>query len=120
MKHALIIEDRMVIALMIEDELAEFGYASAAIATSQKSAIELAEERCPDLITADDSLENGSGIAAVRHICRDQQIPVVFITGEPQHIQEAVPGAVILDKPFTHSGLARAIGLAIERARAYH
>jgi CheY-like chemotaxis protein len=81
--HALIIEDRPVIALMIEDELADLGYASAAIATSETQAIDLANQRRPDLITADDDLAQGSGIAAVRHICRDQAIPVVFITGEP-------------------------------------
>jgi hypothetical protein len=56
----------------------------------------------------------------VRHICRDQAIAVVFITGDSEHIQEAVPGAVILEKPFTHSELGRAIGLAIEGARTYH
>ena len=119
MKHALIIEDRMDIALMIEDELADFGYPSATIATSQVQAISLAKRRCPDLITADDRLENGSGIAAVRQICDDRAIAVVFITGDPEHIQEAVPGAVILEKPFTHSGLGRAISLAIEGARTY-
>jgi CheY-like chemotaxis protein len=119
MKHALIIEDRAVIALMIEDELAEFGYKSAAKATSQTQAIVLSEQRCPDLITADDGLSEGSGIAAVRHICRNQAIPVVFITGDPRSIEDAIPDAVILEKPFSHSGLGSAIRLAVDGARIY-
>jgi CheY-like chemotaxis protein len=119
MKHALIIEDRELIALMIESELAEFGYASADRATSQREAIRFANQRCPDLVTADDRLSYGSGIAAVRHICRHRAIPVVFITGDPEHIEQAIPGAVILEKPFTHSGLARAIRLAVDGARTH-
>jgi two-component system, response regulator PdtaR len=119
MKHALIIEDRAVIALMIEDELAEFGYSSAAKAASQMQAIALAEQRCPDLITADDGLSEGSGIEAVRHICRSRAIPVVFITGDPNSIECAIPDAVILEKPFSHSGLSSAIRLAIDNARVY-
>ena len=119
MKHALIIEDREVIALMIEDELAEFGYDSAAKATSEGQAIRLAKQRCPDLITADDRLSDGSGIAAVRQICRHQAIAVVFITGDPKHIEQAIPDAVILEKPFTHSELAAAILLAVESPHTY-
>lgn len=118
MKHALIIEDRELIAVMIENELIEFGYSSADRATSERDAIRFAERRCPDLVTADDHLSEGSGIAAVRHICRHQTIPVVFITGDPEHIEQAVPDAVILEKPFSYSGLARAIRLAVEGARS--
>jgi CheY-like chemotaxis protein len=119
MKHALIIEDHEIIAAMIEDELAELGYTTSAKAESQLQAIRLAEQKCPDLITADDRLFDGSGIAAVRHICRHQAIPVLFITGDPNHIKDAVPDAVILEKPFTHGGLADAVRLAVEAARIY-
>jgi CheY-like chemotaxis protein len=119
MKHALIIEDSEIVALMIQDELAELGYASAAVATSELQAIRLAEQRCPDLITADDRLSGGSGIAAVRHICRHQAIPVVFVTGDPRHIEQVIPDAAILEKPFSHAGLACAVQAAVESARIY-
>lgn len=119
MKHALIIEHCEIIAVMIEDELAELGYPSAVRATSQLEAIRLAEARCPDLVTADERLSDGSGIEAVRRICRHEAIPVVFITGDPECIRAAIPEAVILEKPFTHAGLAGAIRLAIEDARIY-
>jgi CheY-like chemotaxis protein len=119
MQHALIIEDREVIALMIQDELAELGFASAAIASSQYEAIQLAERRYPDLITVDDGLSSGSGIEAVRHICRHQAIPVVFITGDAKTVTDTVAEAIILEKPFTHAALAEAVRLATEGARTY-
>ena len=119
MKHALIIEDRALIASMIEQELFECGYESAQIAGSQKDAVRLAQDRCPDLITADDRLADGSGIAAVREICRDQAIPVIFITGDPEPIRNILPDAVILEKPFTHAELRLAIPAAASAARLY-
>jgi two-component system, response regulator PdtaR len=119
MKHALVIEDRPLIAMLIEEELIEYGYGSARTARSERDAIRMAEERCPDLITADDRLSDGSGIAAVRHICRDQAIPVIFITGEPDMIRQSVPDAVILEKPFTHAELRLAIPAAVKAARPY-
>ena len=119
MKHVLIIEDRAVIAMMIEQELFEHGYKSAHIANSHKEALRMAHDRCPDLITADDHLADGSGIAAVREICRDRAIPVIFITGDPGRITRSVPDAVIVEKPFTHTELRLAIPVAMKAARVY-
>jgi two-component system, response regulator PdtaR len=119
MKHALIIEDRALIAMMIEQQLVEFGYRSAHVAASEEEAIRAAEQRCPDLITADDRLASGSGIAAVRHICREQAIPVVFITGDPEQIKRSVPDAVVVGKPFTFADLRLAIPAALKAARVY-
>ena len=47
MRHALIIEDRVLIAKMIEDELLEFGFQSVRAAASEQEAIRMAEEHCP-------------------------------------------------------------------------
>lgn len=119
MKHALIIEDQSVIALAIQDELRDVGYTSAEIAVSEKEAIRLAQARCPDLITVDEGLEDGSGIDAIRHICRDKAIPVIFITAAPDRIKAAIPDAVILEKPFSHQHLSSAILMAIKSARLF-
>ena len=80
-KHALIIEDFPVIAMSIQDELGDMGF-SAAIAATEAEAVALAEERCPDLIIADARLAQGSGIDAVRRICRDRPIAVIFMSGD--------------------------------------
>jgi DNA-binding response OmpR family regulator len=73
LKHALIIEDYDLIASMIRDELAERGYGSIETAASQEQAIEMAKAPCPDLITVDDKLASGTGIEAIREICRDRR-----------------------------------------------
>ncbi len=112
MKHALIVEDNALIAMMIQKHLTELGYDSSDIATTQAEAIRLAEYRCPDLITADDRLERGSGVQAVRHICRNIAIPVIFIVADPANIEAAFPNAISLLKPFSGASLAKAIRLA--------
>ena len=109
MKHALIIEDNFVIALMLQEHLEAGGYASVDIATTQAQAIALAEHRCPDFITADDRLEHGSGVDAIRHICRDKMIPLIFIVADPANVEQALPNALLLLKPFSHAALVAAI-----------
>jgi CheY-like chemotaxis protein len=109
--HALIIEDLPVIAMSIQDDLAELGF-SAAIASTEAQAVALAEERCPDLILADVRLEEGSGIDAVRRICRDRPIAVIFMTGDVETVESAVGKATLLSKPFTSTALRSSIGTA--------
>jgi CheY-like chemotaxis protein len=79
MRHALVIEDNPLIAMMIKGHLREHGFTSVAVTRSQHEAISFAEKRCPDFITADDRLDGGSGVEAIRHICRERPIPVMFI-----------------------------------------
>lgn len=116
MKHALVIEDRFLIAMMIQDALLSAGFGTAEIARSQGDAIKSAEEQCPDLITVDESLDGGSGIAAIREICRNKCIPVVFIVADGSKVRRAIPDAVVLLKPFSDAALAD----ALQRATAVH
>ena len=114
MKHALIIEDNHLIAMMIEDELITHGYATVEVAVSQEEAIGKAMIRCPDLITADDKLESGTGIQAIREICHDYTIPVVFVTARPDAVKAVLPDAIIIPKPFWRDSLKSAIEAAIQ------
>ena len=109
--HALIIEDLPVIAMSIQDELADWGF-SAAIAATEAEAMALADERCPDLIIADVRLEEGSGIDAVRRICRDRPIAVIFMTADMEVVEGAIGEAALLSKPFTSAALKSSIGTA--------
>ena len=103
-KHALVIEDFPVIAMSIEDELADLGY-SAIVAATEAQAVALAEERCPDLIIADLRLAQGCGIEAVRRICGDRPIAVIFMSGDLEADGVELGGAGFLSKPFTSSAL---------------
>ncbi|MDE1918678.1 MAG: response regulator [Sphingomonadales bacterium] len=116
--HALIIEDSILISMMVEDHLGELGYTSFAVADNQADAIAMALEQRPDLITADDGLVEGSGIAAVSEICAEEIIPTVFILGDPQKAQEsgAPDHACVIAKPFLFDTFRDAVSNAIEKA----
>jgi len=115
--HALIIEDHPAISMVIEGMLLDLGYTSFDVADSVPGAIELAERRRPELITADDRLTHGTGMAAVRAICANQVIPVVFIAGNPDDID--IPDVVTLPKPFRVADLRAAVRMAVAKARTF-
>ena len=112
--HALIIEDQFLIAALIEDELRDLGYTSFRTVDRQSDAVEAARIRCPDLITADDRLTEGSGIEAVRLICQGASIPVVFIVGDPEAFVAPIPDAVLIGKPFGGRRLEEAVAEAVQ------
>jgi two-component system, response regulator PdtaR len=106
--HALVIEDELLIALDIEQQLKELGFATVDVATSEKEAIELAQKRCPDLITADVELREGNGISAIRKICAGGgQVPVIYITSRLD-LLELVPDSIVVQKPFATAKLRQA------------
>jgi two-component system, response regulator PdtaR len=116
MGHALVIEDRPLVAAMIAEELAECGYETADIAATEEDAAALASRRCPDLITADAWLREGSGVAAAHRISGKRPIPILFITADRSSVAKEFPRAAILDKPFTRRALLKALELAVTRA----
>jgi len=115
--HALIIEDQILIATLIEDGLRELGYSSFDLAAREDLAVAAAEARCPDLITADDHLTDGTGVNAVLTICARQPIPVVFIAADADSVIAAIPEAVLIPKPFRVADLKEAVGMAIVTVR---
>jgi DNA-binding response OmpR family regulator len=116
--HALIIEGEFLLALCIEDSLESLGFTSRATAATEETAVASACLHTPDLITADVRLAKGNGIAAVRTILRNQQVPVVFITDNAEIVREQMPDAVVLQKPYHETALRDAIIAARKRIAA--
>lgn len=114
--HALIIEDDMMTAAAIEFVLGECGFVSFEIASSGLAAVAAARRRCPDLITADVSLAAGDGIEAIRLICRQPSIPVIFITGHAAcEVRRQVPDYPVLTKPFSEQTLTYTVAASLAR-----
>jgi CheY-like chemotaxis protein len=107
--HALIIEDQFIVATLVEDVLRDLGYKTFDRVESDAEAIAAAMKRCPELITADQRLTDGTGVNAVRAICNMHPIPVVFVTGYPGEVLELVPDAVVIAKPFAVRTLREAV-----------
>lgn len=110
--HALIIEQDSWTSLMIEEVLRDLGYTSFDFACSADAAVAAAGARCPDLITSAIRLDSGRGIDAVRTICADRPIPVVFVTATPWEVREIGLGAAVVPKPFGQDMLREAIARA--------
>lgn len=110
--HVLIIEDEWLTAQLIENCLRDLGYTSFAIALDEEEAVAAAAERCPDLITSDVQLSPGCGIDAVRRICDQKSIPVLYITGTAMMVRERCPRAIVIQKPFGIIDLRQGIDLA--------
>ena len=114
--HALIIEDEVMIAAAIEFVLRECGFDSFDIASSGLAAVVSARRRCPDLITADVTLAAGDGIEAIRLICRQPSIPVIFITGHAAaEVRRQVPNYPVLTKPFSEQTLTYTVAASLGR-----
>jgi len=107
--HALIIEDEFLIAQMIADRLRDLGFTTFAFAMDEQEAVAEAEQRCPDLITADVELAGECGIDAVQRICDQRPIAVLYITGSEQQVRERCPQAVVIQKPFGIADLSNGV-----------
>jgi CheY-like chemotaxis protein len=111
--HALVIEDEPLVALDLEYQLRLLGVSTVDVAASEIGAIELAKQRCPDLITADVGLQQGSGISAVQAICaKNGTIPVIYVTAQSDRLSNA-PADLVVTKPFLPGALRRAFNAAI-------
>ena len=112
--HALIIEDESLIVMAIEDALRGCGFTSFDVAISTEEAVAAAARKCPDLITADVELRPGCGIEAVKSICFDVPIPVLFITGSPVEVRMRMPLHALIEKPFSADHVMAAVKLTME------
>lgn len=117
--HALIIEDSYLIASAIEETLRELGFTSFDLAARADKAIALASARCPDLITADARLTEESGVEAVRKICVEQDIPVMFVVGDELDVLEHFPDAFIVLKPFSTRDIIQGVRAAMPTNRRF-
>lgn len=111
--RALIIEDQF-IGTLIEDVLRKMGFSEFDYADSEKAAVRAARANCPDLITADQRLIDGTGVSAVRAICAEHGlIATVFITEYRNEVRQNHPDAVIIGKPFGDQLLKEAVESAL-------
>lgn len=107
--HAFIIEDEYLISQSLRDMLEPLGFKTFSFARSEDAAVIGARAQKIDLITADVRLLPGDGVRAVRTICSDRDIPVVFITGYAEEVEDRAPDAVYVQKPVKPEHLAAAV-----------
>ncbi len=107
--HALIVEDELIIALGLQAQLSDLGFKSFSFASAVRQAVEQAELVCPDLVTVDVGLLDGSGLDAVEAILQVcGPLPVIYITGDRTAAPHGAP-VVVLEKPVSDHALSEAL-----------
>jgi two-component system, response regulator PdtaR len=111
--RALVMEDDLMIGMLLADMLEEMGHKVCAIEATEAEAVSAAARCRPDLMIVDAHLREGSGVSAVEKICLTRSVPHVFVTGDVSNVKGLRPDAVVLQKPFLETDLARAIQRAL-------
>jgi len=113
-RRVLVVEDEMMIAMLVEDMLAELGCAVVGPAHALDTALEFARtELALDAALLDVNLA-GQPVFAVADALREKGVPAIFSTGYGDAaLRDIDRGAPVLQKPFRAGDLARALGEAL-------
>ncbi|MDB5524492.1 MAG: response regulator [Rhizobium sp.] len=114
--NVLIVEDEVLLALELENELENAGHQVVGEAMSSGEAIDIASSRRPDLAFVDIHLQDGpTGVEVGRHLAAEG-IPFVFMTGNLKRVPEDFAGAIgVIEKPYSVNGFRNALGYLARR-----
>ena len=118
--NILIVEDEMITALDLRNQLRQAGYGVGALATSGEDAVRMSEEFKPDLVLMDVKLAGTmNGIDASRRIQETMRIPVIYLTSYPDVFIKAPnqmqPPYLCISKPFSLPELKTLIDIALQQ-----
>jgi CheY-like chemotaxis protein len=111
--RVLVVEDEGMVALLIEDMLAELGCDVAVSAASLAKAVTAATHEAIDFALLDVNLD-GQQVFPVAEVLRNRGIPFVFSTGYGRiGLPETFKEYVVLQKPFAIEELKQKLQTAI-------
>jgi DNA-binding response OmpR family regulator len=108
-KTVLVIEDEFLVALEIQTELTNAGFAAVEHAATEQEALARIQEGQWDAVVADANL-NGRGLTRIASALNQHGIPFVVVTG---YSRESLPPEVrevpVIDKPFSGRKLVQTV-----------
>lgn len=109
-KTLLIVEDEVLPAMALRDELEDAGYDVMDLTDRHQEALAAARERKPDLALVNIELKGqDDGIALAREL-RTMGVPVLFISGQSSRAKSAQTVAVgSLPKPYSAMDMVKAV-----------
>ncbi len=119
-KKILIVEDDDIIARVEDWRLKNLGYTVCGRATNSTEAMELVENKKPDVVLMDINIKGDiDGIETAKMIKKGFNIPVIYVTSHSDgativRAKETKPDGFIL-KPFEDNDLRIAIELALSK-----
>ena len=110
-RRILVVEDELMIAMLVEDMLAELGCAVVGPAYAVDATLELTRtESSLDAALLDVNL-GGQPVFAVADALREKGVPAIFSTGYGDAgLRDVDRGSPVLQKPFREGDLARVLG----------
>ena len=104
----LIVEDEMLVAMMIEDMIADMGLVPAAVAGRLQQGVDLAGKLDIDAAVLDVNLDGEQSFPVAR-VLRERGIPFFFATGYgAKGIADEFKQSLVLQKPFNAAELESA------------
>jgi CheY-like chemotaxis protein len=110
----LVAQDNLLIGDLLAEMLTIMGHDVCAVETTETSTIASAAQHRPDLLIADCSLREGSGIVATETILRWHLMAHIFVTGDHASVRLRMPDAVILENPFNEERLKATIRKVVQ------
>ena len=105
----LVVEDEMMIAMMVEDMLADIGHQVIGVAQNLAAAMAMAQDREFDLAILDVNLA-GERSFPVAHLLTARGVPFLFATGYGNlGLEDDFQNVLTLSKPFQLHDLAKAV-----------
>jgi CheY-like chemotaxis protein len=99
-RHILIVEDEMMILILIEEMLADLGFASVSVAATVEQALALIDAQFFDAAMLDVNL-NGSKSYPVAEALAARRVPFLFATGYSDHgLRDLYHDRPLLKKPY--------------------
>jgi DNA-binding response OmpR family regulator len=117
-KVLLIVEDQLLLAFGLRDELEDHGYRVLAVAVHNAEAMSLAIKDKPDLALVNIELADGDDGVALATDLKAMGVPVLFISGQPGRGLLARAVAVgSLCKPYSASEMVDAVDYLFRHQR---
>lgn len=118
-KHILIVDDDKLLRRSLSLQLEQVGYRTSTAANAE-DALALARRDEPDLILLDVGLPGMDGLEALRHIQKDMDVPVIFVTARRRELDEILGLELGADeyitKPFNPDILLARVKAVLRRS----
>jgi CheY-like chemotaxis protein len=117
-RKVLVVEDEMMIAMLIEDMLDEFGCKLVGPATSVPRALDLIDKENVEIAVLDLNLD-GQDTYAIADVLQQKNVPFIFATGYGSRgLRQGYQNRPVLQKPFQARDLENALAEALAGSNA--
>ena len=113
MKHALIIDDNMIISRGIQSQLEGLGFTSFDHTWTEEQAVTAARRCTPNLVIVGDEVASGSVLGAVRRISSEMAVPFLLVSGDPVRAERHLAKVAAFEGPFLLSQIEESVNIAV-------